>query len=821
MADKSALWSDIEANYWAQLKAVRLAEDKEIAEERDQLVESRKIKLTKLYHERHQLATALSNIRKQINEEETELDELEQSYEDLRDKVLDDRQKDDEDRRAWFRRHRGNGGANEKRAGGQEEVVDVDMGEDSVNGASSIDASKDGVRQRLYEEPRGNNLSSAPPDGPQHYAYSTADPSMAPEEPNAVEVWNADGAKIGRVEHIGFSNQWVDKILKMPIRRRVQIRAGRKMTPEQLESIYEPSDSKGAKWLSCMIQATGQIQAEPCRSCSRGPAVFSDCVIVGGPDFPKCGNCEWNRQGCQGATPGPQPLQNSSQSLSPSTGFRYAQNAFNGSFTAVNDLASRNSTPKGSRHSLPNGAGKHQPQASQQDPGTPASDGEDEGVDDTIMDAGPEITRETLTLRHDGTMYTAPEIMRGVPIARITPSHPYWEPSWKPLEESIQARLDSWREKLAQQLRDKEKHFMAGRQVNRGTAIMDFLKNGSIHPYQFIAKPWFTTSLFTYDTVYRLVAILDELPKLGITVSPLDWARQRMHELYLEQGEQFNVAKTVHDFYHDPKLAYLRHKAGHRSIGRPAGMKRGEKRGNHRKVSQKRKESASVSATPDGKRKKRRYSSAGSSHHGTPLEREQPPDLAMMPRQSGIPPIQPRPSDLPSAPSQQTPALGSTGVPGRSSTVSDVPDDFETSGYTTSDSFSRDKVMKVDWRVYQIKTASQTTNTEITQYWHWVDTVQDDDGTKIEHMFEHQVLRDVDPPSWGVYKEPIDFHLRLKEIEYIEWAPECQKIIVHTKEIPDVEYRGNVLAHFKRNRTKKRFLSFLNRRGVDIRKGDA
>lgn len=827
MADKSAIWSDIEATYWSQLKDVRLAEDNDLATERDDLVQSRKIKLTKLYHERHQLATALSNIRKQIDEDEAELDELEQSYEDLREKLLDDRHKYDEERRAWFRQHRGNDTANEKVTGGQDGNVDrdVEMGEGNINGASGVNAAKDSVRQRLYEEPGGNSvLSSAPPDAPGKNAYSTVDTSVAPEEPNAVEVWNSNGHKIGRVEHIGFSNLWVDKILKMPVRRRVQIRAGRKMTPEQLDSIYEPSDSKGAKWLSCMIQATGQIQAEPCRSCSKGSTVFSDCIIVGGPDFPKCGNCEWNRQGCQGATPGPNSLQSNSQSMSPGSRFKYAQNTFNGSFTAVNDLNSRNSTPKGSRHSLPSGSGAGKPnlQSSQQDIGTPASDGEIYGANDTILNAGPEITRETLTLRHDGTVYTAPEIMRGVPIARITPDHAYWESSWRPLEESIQARLDTWKDKLAQQLRDREKHFMAGRQVNRGTAIMDFLQNGSIHPYQFIAKPWFTNSLFTYDTVYRLVAILEELPKLGITVAPLDWARQRMHELYLEQGDQFNVAKTIHDFYHDPKLAFLRHKAGHRSIGRPAGMKRGEKRGNHRKIGQKRKESASASATPDGKRKKRRHSSVGSSHHGTPVYREQPAELIMNSRQSGMPPLQPRPSDITSVPPQKTPVLGSTGILGRSSTAAaDASEDFETSGYTTSDSFSRDKVMKVDWRVYQIKTATQTTNTEITQYWHWVETVQDDDGTKIEHMFEHQVLRDVDPPSWGVYKEPIDFHLRLKEVEYIEWAPESQKIIVHTRKLPDVKYRGNVQAHFKRNRTKKRFLGFLNRRGVDIRKGDA
>ncbi|KAH7248220.1 hypothetical protein B0J15DRAFT_527507 [Fusarium solani] len=51
-----------------------------------------------------------------------------------------------------------------------------------------------------------------------------------------------------------------------------------------------------------MIQATGEIQSKRCWSCNKNQGAFDDCIIVGGDLFQKCGNCEWNRQRCHGAS---------------------------------------------------------------------------------------------------------------------------------------------------------------------------------------------------------------------------------------------------------------------------------------------------------------------------------------------------------------------------------------------------------------------------------------------------------------------------------------------------------------------------------------
>ena len=146
--------------------------------------------------------------------------------------------------------------------------------------------------------------------------------------------------------------------------------------------------------------------------------------------------------------------------------------------------------------------------------------------------------------------------------------------------------------------------------------------------------------------------------------------------------------------------------------------------------------------------------------------------------------------------------------------------DLECDGYTTSDSFSRDHVMQVDWRIYQIKHRDHSTNIKITQYWHYIDN--SDPGSE-ESMFEHQVLEDVLPAhgrrvnvKWGVYKDPIDFHLRLRELTEITYSPDSLNIIIGTKPIKGVIFRGDLLAQFKRDRTKRRFLAFMESKGIKL-----
>ena len=116
------------------------------------------------------------------------------------------------------------------------------------------------------------------------------------------EVLDADDNVIGAVERVEPWNQWVEAILRYPVQRDVVIRRGRRFNEDHLASIYERSEGKGVKWLSCMIQATGRVQTRRCLSCDKNQGVFGSCIMVGGKLLHKCGNCEWNRQGCHGAS---------------------------------------------------------------------------------------------------------------------------------------------------------------------------------------------------------------------------------------------------------------------------------------------------------------------------------------------------------------------------------------------------------------------------------------------------------------------------------------------------------------------------------------
>ncbi len=141
--------------------------------------------------------------------------------------------------------------------------------------------------------------------------------------------------------------------------------------------------------------------------------------------------------------------------------------------------------------------------------------------------------------------------------------------------------------------------------------------------------------------------------------------------------------------------------------------------------------------------------------------------------------------------------------------------DLEHDGFTSTDSYSRDRVMEVDWRLSQVKHRKQSTNTLVTQYWHYVDKIADNAE---ENMFEHQVLKDMshNRVSWGVYKDPIDFHLRLTELKEVMYANDNLRIIISTREVEGVDHRGDVLAEFRRERTKRRFLKFIRSKGVRL-----
>ncbi|KAI0912908.1 hypothetical protein F4823DRAFT_559428 [Ustulina deusta] len=215
----------------------------------------------------------------------------------------------------------------------------------------------------------------------------------------------------------------------------------------------------------------------------------------------------------------------------------------------------------------------------------PASQMNSPAPEPTITD-DHEITRESLVLKDNGSIITEPPMFAGVPLEKIDENHPFWNPEWEPLEQTVQAALDKWKERL-ENLRKKPdavRHtmFLANRQVNRGQSVLDFIRDGCFHPLQFASREMMDKcykTFINYDTVFRLVNVHEELKKFDLGVAPLEWLRQRLYEIAMTQGDKFSLSKTIHDLYHDVKLKALREKHGFGNIGRPSGFKVGNKGG--------------------------------------------------------------------------------------------------------------------------------------------------------------------------------------------------------------------------------------------------
>lgn len=399
----------------------------------------------------------------------------------------------------------------------------------------------------------------------------------------------------------------------------------------------------------------------------------------------------------------------------------------------------------------------------------------------------------------------------GIPLEKIHPNHEYWEAEWEPLESIIEPQVEKWKEKLEclKQTTGTVRHsiFLANRQVNRGQQILDFMKNETVnfHPYQFVGKELmakFYKTLVNYDTMFRLANIHEELKKFDLDVTPLEWLRHRTWEVAEAQGDKFNLSKYTHDLYHDAKIKALREKHGFGNIGRPSGYKLSDRDGNKPPKIKPKKESAGTGVI----RKKGRRSIGQVDPDGVMSIHELQNGFGQ-PTQEILEPVTPRLQKRQRVEaSAEPPAVGHPYLPPLPPPAPEV-DDLEFSGYTSRDSFSDGRIMHLDWRVEQIKTRDRTTSSQVTQYWTW----KADQDT-----FEHQVLRDVYPKvTWGFYEKPIDFNLRLSDLTEIHYARDSQKIAVVLRD----RARGDViLAHFKRERTKKRFLAFAKRKGVKLAK---
>ncbi|ROW12836.1 hypothetical protein VMCG_00211 [Cytospora schulzeri] len=842
MAENEAQnWAEIEAGYWNDTARNRAEEDRSMNAKFESRTGPIRQKLTELMDERQKLTLALQEVKKKYEAVEAELDGLGLQFEEAKQVTAVDRERKDESARAWFNYNK----TNYNKARNAAPQGDA---QPQQNGDSKAENGSKASRPNGHAQTPSKNGFSAVNGNVRQPASADSSPLSEPPDvspPNMqvteAEIFDPEGNRIGPIRRIHLENRYTRQIVQLPVQRHVVIRPGRKFTQETMDSIYEPSDAKGAKWLSCMIQATGEEQDIPCTSCLNRAGTWVGCVIVGGEDFPRCANCEWNRQGCSGSSyhldrskdPDLQQTPYHTAPESPYPEFPTQtprEDTSSGGFTPVNggayqrpsvpDATNPSSAPskrtslpggkKGARKSLPNmsTSGRDKENVEPNDDSVLAEEGESR-ID--AIDPGPEITKETLVLRDNGVEFTEPEIMRGVPLERITPEHPYWDPKWEELDQSVQMKLDGWKKKLEECLAQNKNRFLAGRQVNRGTTTMNFLQKTDFHPYQLVGKNWITKGLASYDTIFRLAQVIDELPKLGINCTPLEWVRQRMHELYMEQGETFGLARTVHELYHDPKLRALRTKAGYGNIGRPSGVKKGMST-----KEAKAKANKDPSETPSKKRRRASNSSVKQEPNQDGQQQGSPgPGITMTPR-SG------KKQRNASRPSSRANGLGLDGVDESPSFAhrpkaklagqkDDKQDGLDYEGYTSTDSYSHDGIMAIDFRITQLKTRGNATNMNHTQYWHWV-------SVKSNSYLEHQVLRTVNPPSWGVYKEPLNFNIHMKELDSVDYSPhnDSLKIVVHTKPIPGVEHRGDVMAFFKRERTLKRFLHFLGEKGVAL-----
>lgn len=695
---------------------------------------------------------------------------------------------------------------------------------------------QDGIHERLWALPE--LIDKRPPER-QLKLPPLANLDLPRQQPKhddrIVAIIDADGTILDKLQYLGLSNERTATISAQAVLQPIKLRNAKRFHEATKPSIYSIADGKGTGWISCMIQATGSLQKKKCQGCSHNESPFEGCIAVGSHLFPKCGNCEWNGISCQGLEPlSPTgilaggasslvPLRVRSHSLtSPKFTGPSWESPANATFTEMEALAAaaKEASAKAyAAHCSPSGVSmsgfKAVNQASMYEPGSPvpstvpsltASNATSyrRGSKTSIsscptsrqmtpltfrpMEFAPpsscDITKESLVLRHDGRLYTYPTCIEGVPVEKITPSHPYWEPKWPDLRTLVEPVLRSWEEKY-QAAEEASRRgeavgsvkYQYGRQVNRGNRILKFLEQGAISPYQLLSKRFMSVgkgSITSYDTLFRLCETIEALANYKTDVEPVDWLRQRLHELIEAQGTGFNFSKTIHDFYNDPKLAALRQKSGFKSIGRPSGIKMPRRR------------AGSADEAPSAPRPRKRKSTHS---YGAPS---------------------------PPADSMGEPTIAEAGGDGgpdkkKQKAAARVLDSLETGDVSEADSWSGAPIAEYDFRIYQIKTRLFTSSEKVTQYWGWVPE---------NSMFEHQVLEETNPVVWGVHREPIDFSLRLEDVVKISWNLKALRVylVMSDRQIcfEDDKPRGDIMVAFKRENTMRRFIKFCRREEIEL-----
>ncbi|KAM5528344.1 hypothetical protein FOXYSP1_19613 [Fusarium oxysporum f. sp. phaseoli] len=287
--EQKAVWDETERNFWTNFRSSKEAENNKIENDFRISINEVRLKLSDLRGQRSQLKESQYRLAKELAKVEAELarttdeceekaarlERIEQDYHMSRQKREDAQQDVWVKMRRFFRQKRGEDpDAPDNRGPESEGIVLPEL-------LPELSASNGVIERR---EPTNGTASIA--DRPDEADDKDRMEGIEHHDNEATEtlanVVDADDNVIGPVEHIEPWNQWVEGIQELEIRRPVKIRRGRRFNASHLATIYERSEAKGVKWLSCMIQATGEIQAKRCQSCDKNQGAFDDCIIVAG-----------------------------------------------------------------------------------------------------------------------------------------------------------------------------------------------------------------------------------------------------------------------------------------------------------------------------------------------------------------------------------------------------------------------------------------------------------------------------------------------------------------------------------------------------------